>query len=234
MLTLAGFTIGAIGFGFALSTTPFLLLFLDPQTVVIVVNAVAVLAFALVLFETRAQVQFRGQAPMVLAGVIGAPIGVWALSELEPTFLRIGISVLVLAVTVLIVTNPQRRVPAPRVTGPLLGFVTGALVSGLSIGGPILVLFFLGSGMGRQSLRAAVAYFSTVAYSVALAGYFLEGLFTGERLVLVAAAAPMVAVGYLVAVRVTRHMNARRFRQWVVAVIAITSTMVLVREVLAF
>ena len=45
VLAVAGFTIGAIGFGFGLTTTPVLLLFLDPQTVVIVVNAVAVLAF---------------------------------------------------------------------------------------------------------------------------------------------------------------------------------------------
>ncbi|MDE2702305.1 MAG: sulfite exporter TauE/SafE family protein [Chloroflexota bacterium] len=233
VLSLAGFTIGAIGFGFALSTTPFLLLFLDPQTVVIVVNSVAVLAFALVLIETRARLRFRELTPMVLAGVLGTPIGVWALSEMDPTYLRIGIALLVLAVTVLIITNPQRKIPKPRITGPLLGFLTGALVSGLSIGGPIIVLFFLGSGMGRQELRAAVAYFSTVAYGVALAGYYLEGLFTGERLVLVVAAAPMVAVGYLLAVRLTRHMNARRFRQLVVTVIVITSILVLARELIA-
>ena len=233
VLTLAGFTIGAIGFGFALSTTPFLLLFLDPQTVVVVVNSVAVLAFALVLIETRTRVQFRQQSPMALAGVLGAPLGVWALSALDPSFLRIGISLLVLAVTVLIVTNPQRRVPAPLVTGPLLGFLTGALVSGLSIGGPIIVLFFLGSGMGRQDLRAAVAFFSTVAYGVALTGYFVEGLFTAERMLLVAASAPMVAVGYWLAVRLTRQMNATRFRQLVVTVIVVTSIMVLARELIA-
>ena len=138
-----------------------------------------------------------------------------------------------LAVTVLIVTNPQRRVPAPLVTGPLLGFLTGALVSGLSIGGPIIVLFFLGSGMGRQDLRAAVAFFSTVAYGVALTGYFVEGLFSAERVLLVAASAPMVAVGYWLAVRLTRQMNATRFRQLVVTVIVVTSIMVLARELIA-
>ena len=233
VLTLAGFTIGAIGFGFAMSTTPFLLLFLDPQTVVVVVNSVAVLAFAFVLVETRAQLRVRQHAPMVLSGVLGAPIGVWALSELDPTYLRIGISLLVLAVTVLIVANPQQRVPSPAITGPLLGFLTGALVAGLSIGGPIIVLFFLGSGLGRQELRAAVAYFSTVAYGVALSGYLLEGLFNAERLILIGAATPTVAIGYLLAVRLTRHMNARRFRQLVVAVIVITSILVLGRELIA-
>ncbi len=234
VLSLAGFTIGAIGFGFALSTTPFLLLFLDPQTVVTVVNAVAVLAFALVLIETRAHVRYREHAPIGIAGILGAPAGVWALTNLDASALRIGISALVLAVTVLIITNPQRQVPWPAISGPLLGFVTAAFVAGLSIGGPIIVLFFLGSGMGRQELRAAVAYFSTIAYAGALSGYFVEGLYTSERLLLVAAAVPFVALGYWLAVRLTRHMNARRFRQLVVAVITVTSVMVLAREILAF
>ena len=41
--------IGAIGFGFGLTTSPILLLMLEPQTVVVVINAVAIVAFALVL-----------------------------------------------------------------------------------------------------------------------------------------------------------------------------------------
>ena len=95
VLAVAGFTIGAIGFGFGLTTTPVLLLYLDPQTVVIVVNAVAVLAFGLVLIETREHVPYRELTPTAIAGALGAPIGVYGLSALDPSALRIGISVLV-------------------------------------------------------------------------------------------------------------------------------------------
>ena len=45
----AAFVIGAIGFGFGLTTSPLLLLILEPQTVVVVINTAAIIAFSLVL-----------------------------------------------------------------------------------------------------------------------------------------------------------------------------------------
>ena len=232
VLAVAGFTVGAIGFGFGLTTTPVLLLYLDPQTVVIVVNAVAVLAFGLMLIETREHVRYRELTPMVVAGALGAPIGVYALSTLDPSALRIGISVLVLALTALVIVKTEWRIPKPRLTGPALGFCGAALVTGLAIGGPLFVLFLLGHGMERQGVRASMAFFFTVMYSTALAGYAVQGLLTSERMLLAVATAPAAALGYWLSVRLTGRMNANVFRKAVVVVIAVTGTLVLARELL--
>ena len=234
VLGVAAFIIGAIGFGFGLTTTPFLLLYLDPQTVVIVVNAVAILAFGLMLFETRREVRYRELTPVALAGVLGVPVGVYALSALDPHALRIGIAVLVLALTVLVIVNKQWRVPKPRVTGPVTGFCASALVAGLAIGGPLLVLYLLGRGMDRQGVRASMSFLFVVMYSTALVGYAVQGLLTADRLLLTAAAVPAVALGFWLSVRLTGKMNAAVFRRVVVTVIAATSIMVLGRELLAF
>ena len=139
VLAIAGFIIGAVGFGFGLTTSPTLLLFLDPQTVVVVVNAVAIIAFALVLVETREHAQFREQTPLAIAGAIGTPVGIFALSQLDAAILRIAIGILVLALTALVVFKSEWRVPYPQFTGPILGFVSAAMTTGLTIGGPILV-----------------------------------------------------------------------------------------------
>ena len=226
----AAFVIGAIGFGFGLTTSPILLLILDPQTVVVVINAVAIIAFALVLAETRQHLRNRELAPMGIAAVLGTPIGVFALSTLDPSALRITIGVLVLILTAMVVINPEWRIPYPRVTGPILGVISSAFTTGLAIGGPILVLFFLGRGMNRQGVRASMAFFFTIMYITAAVGYAIQGLFTTERLVLIAAAAPAVALGYWIAIRFTGHMNERVFRATVVAVVAISSLVVIVRE----
>ena len=233
VLGVAAFVIGAIGFGFGLTTTPVLLLYLDPQTVVVVVNAVAILAFGLMLFETRREVRYRELTPVAVAGVLGVPVGVYALSALDPHALRIGIAVLVLALTVLVIVNRHWRVPKPRVTGPITGFCASALVTGLAIGGPLLVLYLLGRGMDRQGVRASMSFLFVVMYSTAVAGYAVQGLITADRLLLTAAAIPLVAIGYWLSVRLTGRMNAAVFRRLVVAVIAIASIVVLVREVLA-
>ena len=233
VLAVAAFIIGAIGFGFGLTTTPFLLLYLDPQTVVVVVNAVAILAFSLMLFETRREIRYRELTPVAAASVLGVPVGVYALSELDPHALRIGIAVLVLALTVLVIVNKKWRVPKPHFTGPVTGFCASALVAGLAIGGPLLVVYLLGRGMDRQGVRASMAFLFAVMYSTAVAGYAIQGLITADRLLLMTAAIPAVALAYWLSVRLTGRMNAKVFRAAVVTVIAATSILVLAREVLA-
>lgn len=234
VLAIAGFIIGAVGFGFGLTTSPTLLLFLDPQTVVVVVNAVAIIAFALVLVETREHAKFREQTPLAIAGAIGTPIGVFALSQLDASILRIAIGILILALTGLVVFKSEWRVPYPQFTGPILGFVSAAMTTGLTIGGPILVLFFLGCGMQRQELRASMAYFFTIMYIAAAIGYATQGLFNTDRLILIAAAAPGVALAFWIATRLTGRMNETIFRRAVVTIITISSIVVVARELLSF
>ena len=229
----AAFVIGAIGFGFGLTTSPILLLVHDPQTVVIVINVVAIFAFGLVLVESREHLRNRELAPMGFAAVLGTPVGVFALSSLDASVLRIMIGVLVLGLTGMVVFAPEWRVPYPRVSGPVLGFVSSAATTGLSIGGPILVLFFLGRRMDRQNVRASMAFFFTIMYVAAAVGYAIQGLFTVERLVLIAAALPAVALGYWLAKRLTGRMNERVFRRSVVGVIALSSVVLLSREVIS-
>ena len=231
VLAVAGFTIGAVGFGFGLTTTPVLLLFLDPQTVVVTINTVAIVAFGLVLIETRDHVRYRELTPVAVAGALGVPAGVYALASLDPSALRIAISALVLTLTALVIVKTEWRIPRPRITGPILGFGVAAVVAGLAIGGPLLVLFLLGRGMGRQGVRASMAFFFIVVYCTAAIGYVVQGLFTAERLILIAAAAPGAVLGYWLSTRLAGRMNERVFRQAVVGVIAVTSTLVLVREI---
>ena len=231
VIAVAGFTIGAVGFGFGLTTTPVLLLFLDPQTVVVTINAVAIVAFGLVLIETRDHVRYRELTPVAVAGALGVPAGVYALASLDPSALRIAISALVLMLTVLVIVKTEWRIPRPRITGPVLGFGVAAAVSGLAIGGPLLVLFLIGRGMGRQGVRASMAFFFIVVYCTAAIGYVVQGLFTAERLILIAAVAPGAVLGYWLSTRLAGRMNERVFRQAVVGVIAVTSTLVLVREI---
>ena len=232
-LAAAGFTIGIVGFGIGLITAPILLLILDPQTTVVAVNAAAVVAFGLVLVETRGHADYRQLIPTAAAGMLGTPFGVYALGALDPSILRIGITALVLALTALVIVKTEWRIPKPRITGPILGFGVAAMVTGLSIGGPLLALFLIGQGMERQRVRASMAFFFTIMYSAAAVGYAVQGLFDAERLILAAAAAPAAALGYWLSTRISSRMNETAFRRAVVAVIAITSTLVLAREAAA-
>ena len=77
-----------------------------------------------------------------------------------------------------------------------------------------------------------MAFLFTVMYCTAVTGYAFQGLITTDRLLLTAATIPAAALGYWLSVRLTGKMNARVFRKTVVIVIAVSSVLVLAREVL--
>ena len=226
--------IGAIGFGFGLTTTPVLLLYLDPQTVVIVVNAVAILAFGLMLFETRREVRYRELTPVAVAGVLGcAGRGVrpQRVRPARPSHRHRGARTGAHGPR-----NRQQALASPEAAGHRANHRVLRLGAGdrtWRSAGRLLVLYLLGRGMDRQGVRASMSFLFVVMYSTAVAGYAVQGLITAERLLLTAAAVPAVAIGYWLSVRLTGRMNAAVFRRVVIVVIAVASIVVLVREVIS-
>ena len=78
-----------------------------------------------------------------------------------------------------------------------------------------------------------MAFFFTVMYGAAAVGYAVQGLFDVERIIMAVAGAAAAAAGYWLSTRLVGRMNERAFRWAVVAVIAVTSALVLAREAVA-
>ena len=234
VVILAGSTVlSALSFGIGLTTTPVLLLYLDPQTVVVLLNTVSVALLALVVYQTRDHLSVREMTPLAAAGALGAPVGVVALSTLSSTGLRIGIAVLVLALTVVVVLNVRGTVPRPRLVGPLLGFVVGAMITGLAIGGPLMFLYLMSRAPHIQTLRASMSFYYLAIAGTAVVGYGFAGLYTSERVTLILLVTIPALLGFRLASVVVRKMSEGAFRRAVVTVIVVTSLMVLGREALS-
>jgi len=74
----ASTVIGTVGFGFSLVAAPVLLLYLEPQQVVVVANSLIALLMIMVLARTRNNLEFKASLGLVLGGVAATPIGVLA------------------------------------------------------------------------------------------------------------------------------------------------------------
>ena len=230
-LLIGGVVLGVAGFGIGMTAAPLMLIVTDPVTVVVTVNAVALLMYGAVLYETRNHLPVRKMTPTGLAGLAGVPIGVYFLASAEAAILRVSITAAILVLAVVVGMNFQRPVPKPHLVGPVLGFAVGVMIATLGIGGPLLVLFLLTQGTLRQGLRASMAYFFFPIEAASVVGFVVAGLFTAERVTLVLAAIPAVLVGFWISTLLGRRMNERMFRRVVVGVIVATSLMVLGREI---
>ena len=233
LIVLAGSTVlGTVGFGIAVTTSPLLLLFIEARTVVVMLNTVSVALFILMLFQTRNYLPLREMAPVTAAGVLGVPVGVFVLSSLDGPALRIGIAVIIILTTI----SLRLRLPAVRISpgllGPAVGFVVAVLLASLALGGPILVLLLLARNWGSQAIRASLSFYFLLVLTPSIAGYAIAGLFTLERVMLVLIMIPPALLGFSVASVLVRHLNERRFRHGVIAIIMVSSVMVLGREAL--
>ena len=75
LIVLAAIVVGAtimgvLGFGFALVATPVMLLFVEPKSAVVTINAVTSITALLVLFQTRRHLKLRLAGGMSLGGLL--------------------------------------------------------------------------------------------------------------------------------------------------------------------
>ena len=232
MLFAGSTVLSTVGFGIGMTTTPVMLLVLEPQTVVVVVNTISLALFVLIIRQTRDQVSARDVTPLAVAGLMGVPVGVFILTSASASALRISITGLIILLTLAVAFNLRGPIPRSNLIGPVVAFVVAVMLTSLGIGGPLMALFLLTRGWSRHAVRGSLSFYFLAVEAAGVVGYGVAGLFTAERVALILVVALPVLLGFALATVLIRRMNERLFQHAVVVVILTTSAMVLTREVI--
>ncbi|MDP6063389.1 MAG: sulfite exporter TauE/SafE family protein [SAR202 cluster bacterium] len=221
---------GTAGFGMGMTASPFMLLVLDPRTVVVISNAMGIAVFTVVLYQSRRALPVKEMSVIAVVGLVGTPVGVFALSTVSTNLLRIGILVLIMFTAIAVVSNAGTIFGKSKTIGPVVGFVVGAIIAAFGIGGPLMVLYLLARGWSSQMLRASMSFFFLINMFTGVVGYVVTGLYTKERVVLTLIVAVPVLIGFSLGGLLLKKLDENTFRQGVIAVILFTSTMTLAWE----
>ncbi len=229
--TLLGSTVfSSLGFGIGMVAIPILLLQFDPQTTIVVLNSVEVPLVALMVWQNRSYLKMAEMLPIAVAGLVGALLGAFVLVSAADRPLRISIGALIIALTLVTALNFRGPIPKPRIVGPVVGFVVGLMLTALGIGGPLLALFMLARDWQRDTIRGSMSLLFLFVMPTAVFGYALGGLYTTERVMLSLVVTLPVLAGFFLGSEIARSMNERVFRVGAIAVIMVTSVVVLARE----
>ena len=223
---------GTVSFGLALVVAPVLLLFLAPQSVVVIANAIIIVLLALVLLRVRQHLNVRLVGGMVLGGLAAVPLGVLALRSADPTTLRIAIGVVILILGILILLNVQIPLARHRLAGPVFGFLASLSITTLSIGGPLAAIYVIAQRWTPPVMRASLAFFFLATYILAFALYAAAGLVDRATLANVGLLAPGLLAGFGLASLIVSRINESMFRYAALAVIITGSVVLLGRELL--
>lgn len=233
MMFLGCTALSATGFGIGMVAMPGLLFVLEPQTAVVVLNTVAIAVEAWIVVQARKDIPFREVLPIVVAGALGVPLAVLILKFADPGIMRIGISLLIIVLAATAALNFQRDFPYSKAVGILAGFGVGVVLPAFGVGGPLVTLYLLTRSWGRQSVRAAMAFYLFALDVFGISGYAVAGFYTAERLNLIALMMIPMLLGLGLGAVVLRVMSERVFRYAVVTIIISSSALVLIREVVS-
>jgi uncharacterized protein len=209
----AGVVRGFSGFGFALLSISAVSMILPPAMVVPAMWLLDFVAGLNLLPGIVRHVHWRSIAVLVGAAVVATPVGVYVLATVPSAPMRMALALVVLVSALALLSGFQlRRMPTTGETAAT-GLAAGLLNGAFGIGGPPIILFFLGSPIaleaGRASLIAAFLIMDLTGIPTLLA----FGLITRDALTLFAISLPALVLGIFVGSRLVGRLDEGRVRR---------------------
>lgn len=216
---LAAFIRGLAGFGFALVLAPVLLLILNPAAVVVINLFLMLLSNIVVIVHSHARIDFKRVLPIALSSLLGIPLGVWIISVVATSTLKIFIGAVIISFAVLVASGFRITFTRERLSSGIAGFFSGILSSSTSLGGPPVVLFMQSQHWPKEIIHPSLAGYFMFLGSFALGALALSGKVHAETIITAVSLAPALLAGTGLGMIVFQRVNARFFRAFSMAIV---------------
>jgi len=198
------------GFGFSIMATPFLLLLFDPREAIQLNLILSLFISSMLIVNIRRDVNWGVFKRFVIGGLFGLPIGITIFLLLDMTLLKLGVSLLIIGLTILLIMNWRTNQTIQR--DFLVGGLSGLLTTSIGMPGPPLLLYFSGTNTKKATLRATTLAFYLFIY---LASLMFQVLFAGtstEIWLSSLKALPIVLVGLMVGQLLYKRISQKMFQ----------------------
>jgi uncharacterized membrane protein YfcA len=145
--------------------------------------------------------EWREILPLGAGAVAAVPAGVFVLLHVDPTALRWGLSLAILASVGVLATGWRYRGPTRFWLSTLIGGLSGFMSGSAQIPGPPVLVYWLGREVVSATMRANALVFFMITTVVSGFLFLGSGIFTGEVMARSAALFPIYAFGMFVGSR---------------------------------
>lgn len=170
------------GFGEGLIAVPLLALVIPIGIAAPVVVLLSITIAAIVVAQDWHKIHVRSTGWLLAPTFLGIPLGVWLLTSSHPRLVKAALAVVIMAFsgyTLLSARLGKRPPQLDRDSRPWLlgcGFLAGVLGGAYGMNGPPLVFYGAMRRWSPQHFRATLQGYFLPASVVAMAGYWLTGL----------------------------------------------------------
>ena len=220
---------GYSGFGFSALVVTSAALVTDPVPfVATLVMCEIVLSFG----QARgvvAQVDWRRIGGMLAGAAVVMPFSFSLIARLGEEVARMAISAMVLAICLAMARGWQfgREIGT---TGNVIAGMASGVANGAAAGGLPIAVYLAGQPVAAPVFRATLIGYLTLVCLIALPSLWWTGLLSAQSFVILAAMAPMMALGLWVGGRRFTSANPQNFKKFTLMLLAALSVMGLVRS----
>jgi uncharacterized membrane protein YfcA len=227
----------ATGFGFAIVAAPLFLMAMNSRAALQVLVVIHLVQTVMMLRGVWTLVPMRMLKVFVAGALVGSPIGLLVFMHLDVNALKLTVGVLILLFTTLLIAREAgwfaRRVSpqgnggtgvdaTPSPLAYLTGAISGAMTALLVMPGPPLMLYLSHEPLPHANARAlAVSFFGLCYLFVTALNTFWAGMGEGVWW-LALALAPVVYIGTLVGLRLSRYLTQGAFRAAVLVLLVLS------------
>lgn len=198
------------GFGFSILATPFLLLLFQPAEAIQINLTLSLVISVALIAKVKQDVHIGILKRFVVGSVVGLPIGMLLFLVLDIPKLKLGISLVILSITVLLVMN--FRIKQTERRDFIVGGMSGVLTTSIGMPGPPILLYFAGTNTQKAMLRSTTLAFYLVIYSLSI---IIQVGFAGTTTMTWIAsglALPLVFIGLYVGQLLFKRVSERHFQ----------------------
>jgi uncharacterized membrane protein YfcA len=217
------------GFGFGLIATPIVAVLAGPRAAVVGLTMVGLLLVAQLSLRGRGHVDRPTVLVMTVAAILGMPLGLLVLTQVEEQVLTLLIAAAVILFAVLLWRG--LRLPRHRGTDATAGFAAGILSTSTGTSGPPIVIALSAKEMPPTVFRATISVIFLVQGSAALVAFALGDQVTMDALAVALAGLPGLVLGSIVGERGFRRLDAPTFRTVVLGMLFVSGVVALLGAV---
>jgi len=208
----AGIVRGFTGFGSALVYLPIAGIFLPPTWVIASMIGFSMIGPLPLIPRALREVDKSEVLRIGAAAWLGVPLGVYFLTRLDPEAFRWLVSLVALVTLVLLASGWRYRGAVPVALGAFAGFMGGFLGGFVGIGGPPVILLYLGSRRAIAKIRAVILLYLVMMDFAVVAVFFARDLIPLQAFLVGILLGPGYLVGGMIGQRLFDPRYERLFR----------------------
>ena len=216
------------GFGAMLVAVPLVSMVLPLQTTVPLLSTLGVPITVVVFYNNRRGIDWREVGRITVGALIGIPLGLWALKNIDGDLimhllggLLIAYSVYALFVEPRLLANPQKARSSSRFLSLLVGLTSGVLGGAFNTGGPPLIVYGDWLRWPKERFKAIVQGVFITNGSIIITGHIISGNLNATMLPYVAVALPGILLGLWAGHHIDKYINPIQFRRIVLCLLLV-------------